>query len=117
MQSRINITTAPASQPATKSAAIRALIENPFTMLIGVNHATRDGQNRPGITLSGKTKLRDVATQIQYFVVAEPRCIDVRSHAATQTMDPYRRWTSIECDRFMIFSCSPPLAVTSTLSE
>ena len=62
-----------------------------------VHHEIRDGQNGPGTALSGKMKLSDVATQIQYFVVAVPRCIDVRSQAAIQTTEAYRRWTSMEC--------------------
>src|SRR5438270_9639189 len=39
----------------------------------GVNHATRDGHRRAGTALSGRRKLSDVITQIQYFVAAEPR--------------------------------------------
>ena len=40
---------------------------------------------------SGSIKLSDVASQIQYFVVALPRGIEVRSQAASQTMDAYIR--------------------------
>jgi hypothetical protein len=36
-------------------------------------------------------KLSDVATQIQYFVVALPRGIDVRTQAAKQTIEAYSR--------------------------
>src|SRR4029077_3642378 len=70
----------------------------------GVNHERRDGHNRSGTALSGRRKLSDVATQIQYFVVADPRCIDVRSHAASQTIDAKSRWISMECDTRAICS-------------
>src|SRR6266404_4722468 len=106
------MTATPRSQTAKNSAIERALNENPLATFSGGNHPRRDGQNRPGTTLSGKMKLRDVATQIQYFVVALPRCIDVRSHAAIQTTEAYRRWISMECGRLMVcasFSCWPRL--------
>jgi hypothetical protein len=40
----------------------------------------------------GRMKLSDVATQIQYFVVALPRGIEVRSQAQTPTAEANRRW-------------------------
>jgi hypothetical protein len=55
--------------------------------MFDVNQEMRDGQNRSGSALSGKTKLSEVAAQIQYFVVAVPRGSDVRSQAASHTIE------------------------------
>jgi len=39
----------------------------------------------------GRTKLNAVATQIQYFVVALARRIDVNAHAAEETIEANSR--------------------------
>src|SRR5579864_1440394 len=93
-ESRVNIRSAPASQVVTTTVAFRATIRP--TSPAGLNglaqnrYADRDLSR---IAPNGKTKLSDVATQIQYFTVALPRPIDVRRRAATQTSEAFRRWT------------------------
>jgi hypothetical protein len=57
----------------------------------GAAHESRDVQNLSTAAPRGKMKLSDVATQIQYFVVALPLGTDVRTQAANQTSDAYRR--------------------------
>jgi hypothetical protein len=63
-------------------------------MLSGAAHERWDAQNLSRTAPSGKMKLSDVATQIQYFVVELPRPIDVRTQAVSQTIEAYRRCTS-----------------------
>src|SRR5260370_14882576 len=65
----------------------------PPIMPSGAAHERWDAQSLSATAPTGRTKLSEVATQIQYFVVALPRPIDVRTQAANQTMEAYRRWT------------------------
>src|SRR5438105_7182444 len=108
MPKRTNIVTAPTDQTRQSTAIAAGPMEMPRSTtpitLPGVNHERRDGHNRSGTALRGKRKLSEVATQIQYFVVAEPRCIDVRSHAPSQTIEAKSRWVSMECDTRAICS-------------
>src|SRR4029077_17972781 len=109
---RANITAAPTDQTAENAAIAGPLKKMAFCAaapMSGVNQPKREGHNRSGARLSGNRKLSDVATQIQYFAVAVPRCIDVSSQAAIQTIEAYRRWISIECAScsFMAFPSLP----------
>jgi hypothetical protein len=56
-----------------------------------VAHETVDAPKRLKNPPSGTMKLSDVATQIQYFQVAFPFQSDVRTQAARQTIEAYRR--------------------------
>src|SRR5215469_13524939 len=61
---------------------------------IGLAHDKCAVQTRSRIAPRGNMKLSDVATQIQYFVVALPARKDVSAHAANQTIEAYSRCTS-----------------------
>jgi len=57
----------------------------------GVAHERWDDQNLSRTAPTGRMKLSEVATQIQYFVVALPPRMDVRAQAANPTIEAYRR--------------------------
>src|SRR5436853_5963809 len=78
---RANIRSAPASHKPARFHGTPSIASG------ATNQPRRDGHHRAGRALSGRTKLIDVATQIQYFVVALPRGMDVSSEAAIQTID------------------------------
>src|SRR5258708_1051524 len=102
---------APIAQTITPTVIAGAVNKRLCPVLLrtsgGVTHESRDGQSCSGITLNGRMKLSEVATQIQYLVVAVPRCIDVNNQAASQTIEAYRRWISRECDKRVTCSIIP----------
>ena len=77
------------------------------SLMLSRGAATRNGHQLAGSALNGRTKLIDVAIQIQYFVVAEPRGIDVRRKAVSQTIEAKKRWISIDCERRAACSSMP----------
>jgi hypothetical protein len=58
---------------------------------IGLAHERCDAQSLSITAPSGRMKLRDAATQIQYFAVALAPRLDVRTHAVDPTIEAYRR--------------------------
>jgi hypothetical protein len=90
----VNIKVAPINHTAQTTTAVEpreiVFARSPI-MDMGAAHERWDVQTLSTAAPSGKMKLSDVATQIQYFVVALPRGIDVRTQAANQTSEAYRR--------------------------
>ena len=56
-------------------------------MLSGLAHARCGANNLSTTAPTGKMKLSEVASQIQYLVVAVPRGMEVRTQAASQTIE------------------------------
>jgi hypothetical protein len=91
-QSLVSITTAPSNHTNAITVAFLAT-PNPTSPIrpIGLAHESCCAQSRSITAPSGKKKLNAVATQIQYFAVALPLRSDVRTHAALQAIEAYRR--------------------------
>src|SRR5216684_7759805 len=97
--SRTNITMAPSNHTAqtTPSTAVlrNMLVSVAFANVSGNVHEGCHAQNRERSTSRGKIKLREVATQTQYFqVAASRRTIDVKDHAVSQTAEAQKRCIS-----------------------
>src|SRR5258705_466128 len=90
-QSLASMKVAPINQIAQSTAASASFSETatprPPITLIGFAQEIYGAQSVSNTAPSGKMKLSPVANQIQCFVVALPPGIDVKAHAANQTME------------------------------
>src|SRR5262249_28793085 len=94
-QSRASITASPMAQTAARAAprTLRRATVFP-TSSSGRAQDTSGGRKRSMSTPAGSTKLIEVATQIQYFVVALIRRDEVTAQAASATKVAKARWIS-----------------------
>src|SRR5947199_10833110 len=92
-QRRITIKAAPTNHTAPTKIAFSAM-RSPASPITpnGVAHERCAASDLSSTAPSGAIKLSEVATQIQYFVVALPRQSEDTAQAANQTTDAYSKW-------------------------